>query len=144
LNPTYAHDDFDHSLEEVTPALAEEWLKNPFDKQRTPRDHHVILLWEEMENGTFFPHSTIAFAELDGKRYLIDGQHRLMAVSAYGKPVKMLVMTKKATSMKQIQEWYASIDQGLRRTAYDAIKAQGLSSEPKMTGSERMIRKSGF
>ncbi|HWX75987.1 MAG TPA: hypothetical protein VNY32_00840, partial [Candidatus Acidoferrales bacterium] len=151
MNPTDAREDFDHSLVDVTPELAEEWLANPFDRQRTPRDHHVILLWEEMENGTFFPHSTIAFAELDGKRYLIDGQHRLKAVSYYGKPVKMLIMIKKATSTKQIEEWYASIDQGLRRTAYDAIRAQGLSSDlgindtqaGRVSGAVRLIA-SGF
>ena len=147
MNATDAYDEFEHSLVNVTPELAEEWLANPFDRQRTPRDHHVILLWEEMENGTFFPHSTIAFAELDGKKYLIDGQHRLKAVTFYGKPVKMLVMIKKATSMKQIEEWYSSIDQGLRRTAHDAIRAQGLPGEleisethaGRLSGAVRLI-----
>lgn len=142
-----AQSDFDHSFIEITPTLADEWLATPFERQRAFRDHHVILLAEEMEAGTFIPHSSIVFAELDGKSYLIDGQHRLRAISLYGKPVKMPVMRKAAASMKQIEEWYASIDQGLRRTAQDAIRAQGLSSElglsethaSRLSGAVRLI-----
>jgi hypothetical protein len=139
--------EFNHTVIEITPELAEQWLANPFDRQRALRDHHVILLAEEMEAGSFIPHSFVVFAELDGKRYLIDGQHRLKAISLYGRPVIMPVMRKAASSMKQIEEWYASIDQGLRRTAHDAIRAQGLSGElglsethaGRLSGAVRLI-----
>jgi hypothetical protein len=142
-----AHSEFRHSFVEVTPELAEEWLENPFERQRALRDHHVILLAEEMEAGTFIPHSAVVFAELDGKSYLIDGQHRLKAISLYGQPVKMPVIRRGAISMKQIEEWYSSIDQGLRRTAHDAIRAQGLSGElgisethaGRLSGAVRLI-----
>jgi hypothetical protein len=143
--------EFQHSFVEVTPELAEEWLAHAFEHQRTIRQHHVILLAEEMEAGTFIPHSAIVFAELEGKSYLIDGQHRLEAVALYRQPIKMPVMRRAAASMKQIQEWYASIDQGLRRTAHDAIKAQALSGElgindtqaGRVSGAVRLIA-SGF
>jgi hypothetical protein len=147
LQPSEAQSDFEHSVIEITPELAEEWLDSPFERQRTLRDHHVILLAEEMEAGTFIPHSAIVFAQLDGKSYLVDGQHRLKAISLFSKPVKMPVMRKAAASMKEIQEWYASIDQGLRRTAHDAIRAQGLSTElgisdtqaGRLSGAVRLI-----
>jgi hypothetical protein len=147
-----AHSEFDHSFVEITPELAKEWLtQGEFQHQRAIRQHHVILLAEEMDAGTFIPHSAIVFAELEDKSYLIDGQHRLEAIWLYGKPVKMPVMRRAATSMKQIQEWYASIDQGLRRTAHDAIKAQALSGElgindtqaGRVSGAVRLIA-SGF
>jgi len=93
------------------------------------REHHVILLAQEMENGTFIAHSSVVFAELNGIGHLIDGQHRLSAVVRYNKPVRMPVLRKTATPMRQVQEWYASIDQGLRRTARDAIRAQGIPQE---------------
>jgi hypothetical protein len=35
--------------------------------------------------------------------------------------------------MRQVQEWYSSIDQGLKRTARDAIRAQGLMQELDMS-----------
>jgi hypothetical protein len=143
--------DFEHSFIEITPELAEQWLEHSFERQRPVRDHHVILLAEEMEAGTFIPHSAIVFAELEGKSYLIDGQHRLKAVSLYGRSVKMPVMRRPASTMKNIEEWYTSIDQGLRRTAHDAIRAQGLSSEleisdthaGRLSGAVRLIA-SGF
>jgi hypothetical protein len=149
---TEPHSEFEHSFVEVTPELAKQWLtQGEFQHQRAIRQHHVILLAEEMDAGTFMPHSSIVFAELNGKSYLIDGQHRLEAIWLYGKPVKMPVMRRTATSMKQIQEWYASIDQGLRRTAHDAIKAQALSGElgindtqaGRVSGAVRLIA-SGF
>jgi hypothetical protein len=149
LQPSEAN--FEHAFIEITPELAEQWLANPFEHQRGLRDHHVFLLAQEMEAGTFIPHSAIVFAELEGKSYLIDGQHRLKAISLYSRPVKMPVMRRAARSMKQIQEWYSSIDQGLRRTAHDAIRAQGLSGElgindtyaSRLSGAVRLIA-SGF
>jgi hypothetical protein len=151
LQPSEIPSEFEHSFIEITPALAEEWLTHSFARQRTIRDHHVILLAEEMEAGTFIPHSAIVFADFDEKSYLIDGQHRLQAITLYNRSIKMPVMRKVATSMKQIEEWYASIDQGLRRTAHDAIRAQGLSGElgisethaGRVSGAVRLIA-SGF
>ena len=122
-----------HDIEEVTPEVAENWLNSQFEGQRSLRDHHVLLLAQEMESGNFIPHSSIVFAEHEGKRYLIDGQHRLQAIALYGKSVKMPVLRRKAVSMKEVQEWYSSIDQGLRRTAHDAIRAQGLTQELGLT-----------
>lgn len=119
----------DHQIIEVTPEMAEEWLNSQFEGQRGLREHHVIMLAQEMESGKFVPHSSIVFAEHDDASYLIDGQHRLKAISLFGKSVTMPVLRRKAASMKEVREWYSSIDQGLRRTARDAIRAQGISAE---------------
>lgn len=124
---------FEHDIVEVSPETAEVWLKSQFEGQRRLREHHVYLLAQEMESGNFIPHSSIVFADYGGKSYLIDGQHRLQAVTLYGKTVKMPVLRRKATSLREVQEWYSSIDQGLRRTAGDAIRAQGLASELSLT-----------
>jgi hypothetical protein len=142
-----------YKIAEVTPEMANEWLTQcPFERQRNLRDHHVLLLALEMENGSFIPHSSIVFAELDGKRYLIDGQHRLRAIALYGRPVSMPVLELKASSHREIEEWYSSIDQGLKRTAVDAIRAQGLAKEiggisdrqaGRLSGAVRQIA-SGF
>ena len=133
MDPLTAAQDADHRITEITPRMAEEWLGSQFKGQRGLRDHHVILLAQEMENGTFIAHSSIVFAELNNVSHLIDGQHRLNAIVLYDKPVRMPVLRKTATSMKQVQEWYASIDQGLRRTARDAIRAQGIPQELELS-----------
>lgn len=124
---------FEHDIVEVTPETAERWLKSQFEGQRRLRDHHVFLLAQEMESGTFIPHSSIVFADYDGKSYLIDGQHRLQAITLYGKSVRMPILRRKADSLREVQEWYSSIDQGLKRSAGDAIRAQGLANELSLT-----------
>lgn len=121
--------DLEHKIIEITPAMAEQWLSSQFRGQRSLRDHHVLLLAQEMENGTFIPHSSIVFAELNGTEYLIDGQHRLKAITLHNQPIKMPVLKRIAKSMRQVQDWYSSIDQGLRRTARDAIRAQNIPQE---------------
>ena len=133
MQPDILSQEFEHEIVEVSPETAERWLKSQFEGQRRLRDHHVYLLAQEMESGTFIPHSSIVFADHGGKSYLIDGQHRLQAITLYGKPVKMPVLRRRAESLKEVGEWYSSIDQGLKRSAGDAIRAQGLASELSLT-----------
>jgi hypothetical protein len=113
----------------VTPEIAEAWLQKQFGGQRNMRDHHVILLAGEMERGTFVPHNAITFAVVGEDRYLIDGQHRLNAVIKYGKPVPMPILDIPANSKDEVRRLYGNIDQGLRRSATDAIRAMGLADE---------------
>jgi hypothetical protein len=136
----------------VTPQQAKEWLENnDFERQRPLREHHVLSLAEEMDAGNFIAHSAIVFARCGDKNYLIDGQHRLNAIVLSDKSVEMTILTKQASSMEQIERWYASIDQGLKRSTRDAIKAQNLHSEiglserhaGRMSAAVRLIA-SGF
>ncbi len=48
---TQALHDFEHAIVEVTPETAGAWLNSQFDGQRAMRDHHVLLLAQEMEMG---------------------------------------------------------------------------------------------
>ena len=133
--------------EMVTPERAEEWLARQFGGQRNLREHHVFLLAGEMERGTFVPHNAITFAIVDGERYLVDGQHRLKAVSLYGEPVPMPILEIPASNMDEVRRLYGNIDQGLKRSATDAIRAMGLSDEfglaerrvQRMSGALRVI-----
>jgi hypothetical protein len=131
----------------VTPELAEQWLDSQFGGQRNMREHHVFLLAGEMERGTFVPHNSITFAVVDGERYLIDGQHRLKAVYLYGKPVSMPILEIPANDLDEVKQLYGNIDQGLKRSATDAIRAMGLSDQfglperrvQRMSGALRAI-----
>ncbi len=118
------------NVENVTPAKAEKWLENNnFDRQRALREHHILNLAEEMDEGNFIPHSAIVFAKLGKELYLIDGQHRLHALVLAGVSLNMPILVKPAKSMEQIERWYGCIDQGLKRSTRDAIKAQNLHEE---------------
>lgn len=119
----------------VTPDLAEEWLAIQFDGQRKLRDHHVYRLAVDMESGNFVPHNAITFARVDSQLYLVDGQHRLKAVELYGKPVEMSVLEISANSLQDVRAMYGNIDQGLKRTNGDAIRAAGLPEEFGLPGT---------
>jgi hypothetical protein len=125
--------------ENITPEMANEWMAQQFEGQRNLRDHHVFLLAGEMERGSFVPHNAITFAVVGGKRFLIDGQHRLKAIYLYGKPVMMPVLDIPASDLDEVRRLYASIDQGLRRSTTDAIRAMGLTQELQLP--ERRIQR---
>src|SRR4029453_1656649 len=82
-----------------------------------------------MRNGSFVPHNSITFAVVGNQRFLIDGQHRLKAVVIHGAPVSMSVLDIAARDMGDVRRLYSSIDQGLKRSTTDAIRAMGLSEE---------------
>jgi hypothetical protein len=92
-----------------------------------------------MERGSFVPHNAITFAVVGDDRYLIDGQHRLHAVALYGKAVTMPVLEIPARSLEDVKRLYGNIDQGLKRSATDAIRAMGLAEEFNL--SERRIQR---
>lgn len=125
--------------ERVTPELAQQWLQKQFGDQRKLRDHHALLLAGEMQRGAFVPHNAISFAVLGQSRYLIDGQHRLQAVTLYGKPVSMSILEIPAADMEHVRQLYSNIDQGLRRTTIDAIRAMGIANEFSL--SERRVQR---
>lgn len=71
---------------EVTPAMAEEWLRNKAPNGK-PRAEKVFELTQKMLDGRWCPDGlTIHF---DSEDRLRDGQHRLLAVICAGIPVLM-------------------------------------------------------
>lgn len=131
----------------ITPEMAEGWLHQQCGGQRNLRDHHARLLAAEMQHGSFVPHNAITFAVVGEERYLIDGQHRLKAVIFHSKPVSMPVLDIPARDMEDVRRLYVSIDQGLKRSSTDAIRAMGIAEEfglperrvQRMSGAIRVI-----
>ncbi len=73
----------------VTPTLAAQWLSSNHDENRIIRRPKVISAMEDMKGGRWkFTHQGICF---DGSGVLIDGQHRLTAITEAGWAVWMLV-----------------------------------------------------
>jgi hypothetical protein len=109
-------------LMDVTPAMAERWLKNNF-RNRPMREDTVIAYARDMKNGVWvLTHQGIAFNDQD---HLIDGQHRLRAIILSGCTVSMMVTFglpskidgKEATTMD-------AVDRGATRSIGDQLTIQ--------------------
>lgn len=100
----------------VTPALAKMWLTKNTNNRNLRMDvaHRYA---RDMADGKWVSsHQGIAFYD-DGT--LADGQHRLFAVTVYGKPIKMVVTTHVPRAAG------GTIDQHTPRLAHDAIRIAG-------------------
>lgn len=98
---------------DVTPTLAEDWLK----KNKNNRDFsefHVKKLASQMRDGKWQDNGeTIKFA-IGGE--LLDGQHRLLAVVRSRSTQRMLIVRGLA------RDTFATIDVGRKRSSADAMK----------------------
>jgi hypothetical protein len=111
----------------VGPEQAERILaRQLWDRQRPLRSHVVENYARQMKDGYWQPVSVIRFASLDGKLFLIDGQHRIAAVAASGSPQIFTIITQDVKSESEIGVFYASIDRGLSRTLFDQLHAIGV------------------
>lgn len=97
-----------------------------FEHQRPVRPRHVDYLARLMTNGDF-EGSEIKFAQLpDGRRFLINGQHRLHAIVRSECPQTLLCTVVPAVDLKQVSVLYAAEDRGLARNVADTYRAFGL------------------
>lgn len=100
----------------VTPAMAKSWLACNTNN-RNLREDVAHRYARDMAEGRWCPsHQGIAFYE-DGS--LADGQHRLFAITVYGKPVKLAVTTNMPRTAGEM------IDQHIPRMVHDAIRIAG-------------------
>jgi hypothetical protein len=101
---------------EVTPALAEKWLRQN-THNRSVRERVVLAYARDMEAGRWAENGEAIKFAADGT--LLDGQHRLNAVTLSGVTVQMLVITGLANSSQE------TMDAGSKRTASDAFGLRG-------------------
>jgi len=121
----------------VSPDQAREWITvNLFSKQRTLRTHQVQLLTSLMEKGEF-RRSELKFIYCqETKQYvLINGQHRLNALIAYGKPLDFTVTVLSVELAIDIADYYVSEDRGLGRSLQDTYGAYDLAEELGITAN---------
>ena len=77
----------------IGPALAERILSEAhYDGQRKTYDHHVTLLADMMRRGKWSTGSQIAFARLGDALFLVNGRHRMRAVSASLRDIEFQVL----------------------------------------------------
>jgi hypothetical protein len=104
-------------IETISPATAEEYLKELAPLQRRPKKNHLESMIRDMKDGRFvFTGEPIIFDE-DGK--LIQGQHRMMACVKSGVSFDTLVVRGVPSSA------YKAIDIVAKRSATDALTHDG-------------------
>jgi len=105
----------------VTPALAKTWLEQMVKDQRKPADSVVLKYSRAMKQGNWIVSAPLSFNS-DG--FLIDGQHRLLAVIKSGCSIDFAVMFNLPVSAIN------GIDVGNPRTAANLANLQGLHVSP--------------
>ena len=106
---------------EVTPDLARQWLRTN-EGNRPVRRNHVGTLSAAINAGHWkLTHQGIAFSE-HGR--LIDGQHRLEAIIASGKPADLAVYIELDDNM------FGVLDRGIRRNHADDLRMDRRMVDP--------------
>lgn len=107
---------------DVTPAMAEDWLRNNFRNRPVSQDV-VAAYARDMVNGVWIPtHQGIAFNARDE---LIDGQHRLLAIVKAGKTIRMMVTYNLPCEIEGSEmTTMDAVDRGRTRSVADQLKIQ--------------------
>ena len=114
----------------VTPELAEQWLQ--WNKKNRPISlAHVRRLVREMEKGNWMLNGQALIFSDTGR--LLDGQHRLTAVSHLGQSILMDVC------FGVDPESFKTIDQGKKRTASDVISIKGFANYSQVAAAAKTV-----
>lgn len=120
-------------VQTVTPEMAAAWLATDlYVRQRRLRDWHVKRLAVAIARGEFKP-GTLEFCVVDGKRYLVDGQHRLMAVVTSETNQTFAVVEYHYPAMEEVETHYARTDIGVKRMPGEAPALQRFREEHQLT-----------
>lgn len=114
----------------ITPDDAKALIKSTnYDNQRAVRPAHVQKLANAMRNGTFGQKSTLHFAVLEGYAFLIDGQHRLVAIEHSGIAQCFTIVMHECSNEDEVRALYSKFNRDLRRTPQDVLRAYGLHTQ---------------
>jgi len=118
-----------YGLLKITPATAGRWVEQfRYPPQRALRSSQVRKLIRAIQLGEF-ESTTVMFARLGDRLYLVDGQHRLHAIRDSGQTVVLNVLCKLVDSEEDLAHLYASLDCPVTRTFMDGYAAFGLQAE---------------
>ncbi len=122
---------------EVTPAIAQRWIvDHKYDAQR-PADIKTVRYYaSEMRLARFKQYTQVELDELEGQKYLIDGQHRLLAVIESGIPQRFALLEVSVGTREELDYRYAQTDRGKSRTITDQYRSLSLPSEFGLTETQ--------
>lgn len=121
----------------IGPQEAEAMLVSyKYEHQRKPSKPWVKYLAEEMRAGTFDQSTTVRVSRVNGTGYLIDGQHRLMAVIESGLPQRFVIVENKESDPDRIADMYTRIDQNRKRTTDERFRTLDLADRWGITPTQ--------
>lgn len=118
----------------ITPALAERIIQERvYARQRPVENFHVALLADMLRRGEFKGGRQIWFALLKGRLHLIDGQHRLRAVSLSGIEADFEIQILPIDTAADLHEAYITFDRiGRPRSTPEVLAALGIAEQHKL------------
>ena len=119
-----------HQVVDVTPALAEKWLRQN-THNRNLREKVVISYARDMEAGRWAENGEAIKFGADGT--LLDGQHRLNALALAGVTLPMLVITGLANATQE------TMDAGAKRRTADAFGLRGETNAPVLSSITKRV-----
>jgi len=106
----------------ITPAVAKTWLGFKYAKQRDIDIRSVNVLADAMQRKRFTT-NTMKFALLKDGRYLVNGQHTLMAIAQSGITITLPVQDFVVDTDEDVARLYYHEDTNRRRSFHDSVRA---------------------
>jgi len=119
-----------HNIEKITPKLADKYLRIN-TKNRSISKAQLGFLIREIENGNWLLNGSPIVFGTSGK--LLDGQHRLTAISKTGETQEMLVVREVEDAV------FVTLDSGRGRSGKDAFQVSGILYASVMAVAVRKI-----
>jgi hypothetical protein len=115
----------------ITPLLAQQILDQaPYEGQRKFQEEHAEKWVFFIQGGTFLRDQGISFGRLNGRLYLLNGQHRLRAVVKSGKAISFDITIFECQIEQELSDHYKRFDtESLPRSTKDIIRGDSMISE---------------
>lgn len=115
----------------IEPELAQRILSEANYQGQRKIDHRAVGVYAEMmRRGLWQVADPIAFGRLAGRLVLVNGQHRLHAIVAFGRPVEFRVAINDCETERDLRSLYYRYDTVMRiRTKPQILSAVGLAEE---------------
>lgn len=121
----------------VTKEQAIIWLAEcVYPHQRPRSESWTQVLAGMMNRGVFRASTDIAFADFQGKRFLVNGNHTLHAVLRADAPQDLLIVRMVCTTMQEVNEIYMRYDAGRLRNYHNIYRAMELTQTLQMTRTQ--------
>ena len=125
---TYSLDPIKSELRLVTPEVAKTLREDAhYERQRPINEIHVKRLATEMAKGRFIAGTQVHICDLNGKLFVVNGNHTLEAVMESKIPVALDLLYTEVKSHAEIAKIYMRHDIGRWRDWAAAIRASGLT-----------------
>lgn len=115
------------NTETITPSMAKFFLEEfKYPRQRTLIKGALARYTREMQDGNFLQPTPLIFGVLNGRKYLLDGHHRLSAQVMANVPIQYFLLYHHVKTEAELNDIYTRIDCHEPRKPKDQIKALGL------------------